>query len=625
MCGILGTVNLPFDDSLLDLIRHRGPDGSGIKAKRVGLHLVTLGHRRLSIIDLSSSGAQPMSTPCGRYTITFNGEIYNYQDLKASLREKVFMGHSDTEVILHCLAQSGILAVQDFNGIFAFGLLDQEHGKLYLARDPFGIKPLYYRAAPGSFAFSSEIRTLRALADDPVDADAVTELLRLRYLPAPDTLFKNIRKVRPGHVLEVDLWSPQLPVREYPFAVRAPQDIAETRQQAVEHYGALVEQAVRRQLLADVEVGVLLSGGVDSALVARYAQAGAPYRMKAFTVGFNERDDADEIADAAENAQALGLEHHFVRIGFTDFVELMPRITAMVEEPLATTSVVPMFYLSQLAAQHVKVVLSGQGVDEAMGGYRRYQAERLRPFVPRMAASLSAQAARFLGIQDGTLLRGLDSVAETSDVSRFLAAYTVFSPHQIQNLTGRDETLAAGRISYFFKLLRCDQQKHAAVRMMSLDLRMSLADDLLLYTDKITMHHSIECRVPLLDLDLVRYVESLPCRYRLGLLRGKVLHKQFASRVLGRRIAHRRKKGFLSPTRRWFENAPVIREILLNPRSRFASQFDLRSVEKIIAEHGSGVNRERHLFLLFGLYYWLEDAFGARPALARPAGGAAGR
>ena len=610
MCGILGSINLPFDEQVLDLIRHRGPDDSSLDKFAVGPNRVTLGHRRLSIVDLSPAGHQPMWTPSGKQAIIFNGEIYNHLDLRGKISQEQFRGHSDTETILQYMARLGIRTVREFNGIFALGFVDVQNGKLFLARDPFGIKPLYYWADSGRFVFASEIRPIRKLVDDSVDPLNLAELLRLRYLPSPDTLFRNIRKVRPGHIVEVNLRDPQLRMREYPFLEPGSAESTDrkTRAEAVEKYGVLLEQAVNRQLMSDVEVGVFLSGGIDSALVARFGQEHAPYRMKAFTVGFSEQHETDEIKDASETAAVVGLDHHTVRIGFEDFVETIPRITAIVEEPLATTSVVPMFHLSALASQHVKVVLSGQGADEALGGYGRYQAELLRRFVPDLAVPPLRAAARLTGARNDTLLRGLESIGEPDDVRRFLRVYSVFNPGEIEGLIGYKENRAVERIRYFFDLLRCSTRRRSAERMMSLDLRLNLADDLLLYTDKITMHHSIECRVPLLDLDLVRFIESLPGRYRLGLGRGKVVHKEFARRVLPDSIINRKKKGFLSPTKTWFRRQQdPIRSLLLDRSSRFSSYFDRRGVNRVLDEHSNGFNRERQIFLLLGVYYWMAE------------------
>ena len=231
-----------------------------------------------------------------------------------------------------------------------------------------------------------------------------------------------------------------------------------------------------------------------------------------------------------------------------------------------------------------------------------------------------------MGVRNDAVLRALDSIGEADDVCRFEAIYGVFNRTQISRMIGHDATRATERIRYFFELLQCSRQARSAERMMSLDLRMNLADDLLLYTDKITMHHSIECRVPLLDLDLVRFVESLPCRYRLGIGRGKVLHKQFARRVLPASVVNRKKNGFRTPAGNWFKETKLIADILLDRQSRFSSYFDLAEVETILKEHAAGMNRERHIFLLLSVYYWITEclapeadrvAVGARPPYER--------
>ena len=606
MCGILGTVNIPFDESVLNLLQHRGPDDAGLSADRVGAHTVRLGHRRLSILDLSPAGHQPMWTRCGRFGIVFNGEIYNHGDLRTPRIQ--YAGHSDTETVLHHLAENGPDAARDLNGIFAIALLDTQSEKLFLLRDPFGVKPLYYSAGPAAFSFSSELRPLRKLVGDDLDLDSLAELLRLRYLPAPDTLHRNICKLRPGHILEVRLSGAALKYRTYPFALR--QQTPEPKLNAAPEYQRLVDQAVRRQLLSDVEVGMLLSGGVDSALIATIARRHSGYRMKAFTVGFEGDSPADEITDARETAAAADMEHHEVRIGRRQFFDLLPVITSVVEEPLATTSVVPMYALAGLAASHVKVVLSGQGADEAMGGYRRYRGEVIRELLPTPALALLRNAAMFFAAKSEAVQRGGDSLGIRDDVQRFESVYGVFSPDEIQRLIGYAPGRAAERIRYFFDTLGCRLQAQSVERMMTLDLRMNLADDLLLYTDKITMRHSLECRVPFLDLDLVRFVEALPRRHRVGVFRGKILHKKVAGRVLPRSIVARPKKGFLSPTAEWFRQSPATRDILLSRTSRFSSVFDLDAVETLLNQHSAGMNRERHIFLLLGIHHWLERCHG---------------
>lgn len=607
MCGILGTVNLPFDEPTLELIRHRGPDGRGMLDLQVAAHRVMLGHRRLAIVDLSPAGDQPMRTPCQQYSLVYNGEVYNHRELRQGLADVSFRGHSDTETILEAISRHGIGAVRRFNGIFSLGLVDSVEKRLFLARDPFGVKPLYYWHQNRAFVFSSELRPILRLVRDTLAEESLSELLRLRYLPSPDTLFRNIKKVRPGHLVEVDLAGEELSVAEAPYLDSRPSRLELSYAEALEEYGRLFEKAVQRQLMADVEVGVLLSGGVDSALVASMAQKRSGHRLKAFTVGFTDGDETDEIEDAAETARQLGLDHRVTRIGFDDFLGTIRKCVSIVEEPLATTSLIPMYYLSELAAAEVKVVLTGQGADEPLGGYGRYQGELCKDYLPAPFFSLARPVARWAGVKNERIVRGLSSLGERSDPRRFLSAYSVFSDDEICRLTGNRDRRSIEKIHYFYDLLECEKQRHSVERMMSVDLRMNLADDLLLYTDKITMHHSLECRVPVLDLDLVRFVECLPAGYRVKLGHSKVIHKDFARSVLPEAIVHRKKRGFQSPTNGWFREGNALREILLDKSSRFSSVFDLAEVDRVIAQHERGYNRERHLFLLLSISCWMGE------------------
>lgn len=607
MCGILGAINRSFDETVLNLIQKRGPDGSGISTVSAGDHQLTLGHRRLAILDLSPAGQQPMWTPCGQFCIVFNGEIYNHVELRKQVAGVDFRGHSDTETILHDIANRGIRAVRDFNGIFAFGLIDLVNLKLYLARDPFGVKPLYYAIQDNSIVFSSEIKPILSLVKDAPDVTNLASLLHIRYLPAPCTLFKNIKKIRPGHIVEIDLAQPSISLKEYPYIAASSTENTLPFAEAIEHYGELLEQAVNRQLLSDVEVGVLLSGGVDSALVAALAGRNASYRMKAFTVGFADDDDADETAEARETSNLLGMEYFETRITFRDFLDNIRTCTEIVEEPLATTSMIPMHFLSKLAGKSVKVVLSGQGADESLGGYGRYRGELIRNLFPGAPFDLLYKIVREGGFHNEQILRGLRTFGRKDDIGRFISAYTVFEEDDIYALIGERDQKSPGLLRYFYELLNCPKMRTSVERMMSLDLRMNLSDDLLLYTDKITMHHSLECRVPMLDMELVRFIESLPVAYRVGLRNGKIIHKKFSTKVLPEKIVNRKKKGFASPTKSWFKNGNILRDIFCDSSSKFASYFDVRVVNRIITEHENGFNRERHLFLLLSIFFWLAE------------------
>jgi asparagine synthase (glutamine-hydrolysing) len=611
MCGVLGGVNVEIGMDLLDQIYHRGPDGQGLLLCESGPHQVTLGHRRLAIVDLSAAGYQPMSTTDKQHHIVFNGEIYNHQDLRAEISGVEFRGHSDTETLLELLADSGVAALEKLNGIFGFVFLDQVRRKLYLVRDPFGVKPLYYAVDGNRVCFASEIRPLLSLHPAGIDLDSLATLLRLRFTPSPATLFAGIRRVRPGHVVIIDLKDEILGVEELSY-LSAPSQAGAggvSFADSVTNYGGCFERAVKRQLMSDVEVGVLLSGGVDSALVAAIAQKHSAYSLKAFTVGFDDVDDAaDETRDAAETAAYLGMEHLTARMGFDDFFETLQECIGIVEEPLATTSIVPMHYLSKLAGSHVKVVMSGQGADELLGGYGRYQIELYQQYIPWWLAKIGVSLTGAAGIRNERLLRGLQALASRDELTRFLT-YEVFSMAEIKRLTGRDERQAEDLLQYFYQLLDCEHMLSSIERILSLELRANLPDDLLLYTDKLTMRQSLECRVPMLDTELVALIEGMPCQHRVARGRSKIVHKAFAEQVLPDNIIHRTKKGFLSPTKAWFKDSDRLRSILLDRSSSFSSYFDNDEVARVIDEHRQGYNRERHIFLLLSLKFWIDEFF----------------
>lgn len=618
MCGIIGSINSPFDLSALKLIEHRGPDASEIENFEVGEHQIGLGLVRLAILELTEAGKQPMISSCGKFAISFNGEIYNHLDLREKLKEIEFKGRSDTESILYYLMKFGIDSVSDFNGIFGFTFLDIENKKLYLARDPFGVKPVYYLRDDEDFIFSSEIRPVKELQKNPTpDLQNLSTLLRLRYLPSPLTLHENIHKLKPGHYIEVDLASKKLLYSEKYFPKKTSSPKNSPKMKSLEGYGFYLENAVKRQLMADVEVGVLLSGGVDSALVAAIAQKNYSGKLKAFTIGFEGVHEEDEIQAAAETAEILGLEHFSKKISFDNFLSIFKETTRIIEEPLATTSVIPMYYLSQLASEHVKVVLTGQGADEPLGGYQRYQGELISGKIPRGLIRSSKNIVSQIGVKNERILRSANALGEKNDVQRFLNVYSIFNQNEIQQLLNVKEEKAFDLISYFYNILNCSNKKTSVERMMAIDLRMNLADDLLLYTDKITMNFSLECRVPMLDTELVRFMESLPAKEKLAFRKTKIIHKEYAKKVLPARIINRKKYAFQSPTKIWFKNYnDQIRELLLNP-GIFTEIFNVEGIHKVLDDHLKGYNREKQIFLLLSIYYWLQENEPAKTRLKK--------
>ncbi len=604
MCGILGSINQPFDNLILNLIKHRGVDDSEILDLIIGKNKITLGFRRLSIQDLSNAGHQPMYSARKKFIIIFNGEIYNHFDLRKKLKDIKFQGHSDTETIVNYIAKYGIKSIKDFNGIFGFSLIDVKKQKLYLVRDRYGVKPIYYYQNNQNFIYSSEIRPIKKIITTHINKDNIATLLKLRYNPAPTTLYDNIYKLRAGHILEYDLKTNSMDISSFISPIKIDKNISFN--DALKKYGELFEKAIKKQLLADVEIGVFLSGGIDSALVAYFAQKNSNKPIKTFTIGFEENDDSDETKEARESAKILGTEHYEIKIIDNQFEEIFAKCIDIVEEPLGTTSIIPMYFLNELASKYVKVVLTGQGADEPLAGYNKYQGEALVNKIPSFIFN-SLKPLSML-IKNESIYRAINSLGEKDIIKRFELIYSLFSQEEIQRLLKVEEFQSSELINYFYQLLE-GKDKDSTNAMMSNDMRMNLCDDLLLYTDKISMNFSIEARVPILDNDLIDFIESLPLEYKLQGKEGKYIHKKFAESVLPKEIIYREKKGFKSPTEKWFkgEKGLKYKKILTTPNSQFSKFFNLQEVAIIFDTHLKGKkNMEKQLFTLISLYHWLE-------------------
>lgn len=607
MCGILGSVNVKIDNNLLDTIKHRGPDRQAIVHDSTENYDVYLAHTRLSIVDLSDAGNQPMTSECGNYGLLFNGEIYNHLELRTELKFKHFKGHSDTETLLYLLMEQGTGAIEKLNGIFGFAFYDKKKGEIILARDSFGVKPVYFYQKNNRLLFSSEIRPIRRIINEGLDRTALGLLLNLRYLPSPYTLYKDIYKVRPGHFFVFKLKGKSIECKVESYLKRAPEKINIPFGQAVELYGEKLSKAVDRQLMGDVEMGMLLSGGIDSAVIAGIATKKYTGKMKAFTVGFDSKYKVNETQLAAETAEYFGMDHHMVSMDASDFFETFTECARIVEEPLATTSFIPMYYLSKKASEYVKVVLTGQGADEPLGGYGRYQGEILCNRYPSMVFQVMNHLVRWSGCKKESLIRGARSLSIKNDVRRFMNEYSLFTTEEVKRMTGMNiERESLNLIDYFYSL--CTNQCQTSVdKMMGIDLRMDLADDLLLYTDKVTMNFALECRVPMLDLELTDYLQSLPTEYKVRRGSTKIVHKEFAKKMLPQSIINRPKFGFQSPTDIWFsEKADFIESTMLNGKlPEYISRNELKNV---VEKHKKGYNMEKQIFLLLSINEWLEDS-----------------
>jgi len=612
MCGILGDVSTtsPRDlstDKLKQILGHRGPDGGGLlRDQHFGHHLL-LGHRRLSILDISSAGAQPMSSHDGRWVVVYNGEIYNHKELRKVISIS-FQSSCDTETLVEAISKWGFSStLARLNGIFAFAAFDRVEGKLWLARDASGIKPLYHKLNDNGISFASEIRALSAVTDidGMIDQNALEQFLSYRYVPSPLTLWKGVSRLSPGHMACYNLNNKKFISRpfEYPHSIQ----FRGTMKDATDIYGSLLSKAVERQLMSDVPLGILLSGGIDSAMVAALAvRAGA--RPLAYTVGFGGEYPECEIADAQHTAHTLGLEHRTVSINSASAWNGLFSALESTEEPLGTTSLIPMWSLCELAGRDVKVVLSGQGSDELWGGYRRYQGELIGNLIPRSAVwGILASLTERLGPRAEVLARALRGLTTAEPSAHLAQIYALFSDKELRNLgqnVNPESQLAP--LKYWLSQTKSFRQSDMTSKMMSLDLRMNLSDDLLLYSDKISMAHSIEARFPLLDLEVVSFVESLPRHMRVALLRPKRAHRKAAQHLLPQTIIDRPKLGFQVPFGAWIRSQwrEEVGSLLLDNRS-LGQLVDIKGVETIWNQHlMKKRDRSRQLFALLALSVW---------------------
>lgn len=612
MCGILGQIaeKITADVSgLSKCLAHRGPDDHGGIVLSIKGKTAWLGHTRLSILDLSSAGHQPMQSQSGRWWLAYNGEIYNHVDVRSKLNCS-FNGRSDTETLVEAIDRYGILeALSLLNGMFAFAAADVKEGKLYLVRDPFGIKPLYYVNSECRIAFASEVRALKAMhaIDAEMDQAALDTFLTLRYVPSPRTLWKDVQRLPAGHLLTYDIATGRNDLQYYirPTLERFKGSLED----ATLEYKEVLSGAIRRQLLSDVPVGVLLSGGIDSALVAAISKD-CGKDLKCYTVGFGNNYPDCEIADAAHTAKLLKLEHQVVEVTASGLLPVIPDIIEAIEEPIGTTSVLPMWYLVKRAKEDVTVVLTGQGSDEPWGGYPRYQMELLRKLMAPWLLLPFKHLERFWLAMPEMLERGLRSLPIEKEALRFQEAAALFSAEQRERLTGRrGDGGAVEQVGYWLKWIG-HAKRSAAEKMMSVDMHMNLADDLLLYSDKISMAVSLEARVPMLDLEVVQFIESLPLNYRARLWKTKIVHKRMAESYLPTEIVHRPKKKFQipfgvwsrGPWREWLES------VLLDCGPVRYGKLDHAEVKRIWQQHlKSRPDRGRQIFSLVALSIWWDQ------------------
>jgi asparagine synthase (glutamine-hydrolysing) len=603
MCGIVGFYNhkSKIDEAKLlhacKLIQHRGPDASNIYVDQE----VGLGHQRLSIIDLSDAANQPMSDPSGQVILIYNGEIYNFRDLRRELlaRGHTFHTSGDTEVLLHMYMEYGEKCLSYLQGMFAFAIWDKRRRLLLLARDRLGIKPLYYRMSEDAFSFASEIKALLALDAAPrrVDRQALHDYLTFRYTISPHTLFHGIQKLPPAHSLlftEVGIrltryWAPD-------YQKTAPMSEGEW----IEALRQQFSNAVTSHLVSDVPVGVLLSGGLDSSVVAAVMQAGLTKPIKTFSVAFAEGGVYDERPFARKMAQHLGTDHHEICITAQDFIDALPAYIWHMDEPVADPASIPLYYVSQLARRHVTVVLSGEGSDELLAGYAFWSQfkgyERLKLFkkIPALVRE--------------TLIRSLNANLFCSDrlekylqLSRHpLSGYGSMVPYYQDNVLNEAEKQQLyckdflGLLAFEDSTDKVRAAYHSAEafefldQMLFVSMTQWLPEDLLVKADKMTMAHSLELRVPFLDHVLVDFITRMPTDLKVR-KHGKehvvkyALKRAFAD-IVPREILEREKLGFAVPYAKWFkyEMRDMLYDVLLCKAGRESGILHPPEVERLL-------------------------------------------
>ena len=618
MCGICGQYNFgsqaPVQRRDVELmarsIIHRGPDDDGYYISGP----LGFGFRRLSIIDLSG-GHQPMSDQEESVWVVFNGEIYNFPELRRELEAfgHVFRTNSDTEVIIHGYKQWGDEVLNRLNGMFGLAIWDVRKKRLVVARDAFGIKLIYYRLDGDRLYFGSEMRAVRATMADKAEIDPVSLnlFLRNRFTPSPYTIIKGIRKLAPGTKLtvqdgtcEVSRWYRFKPV---PFAPTKSPD--EAREELLELYKA----AIRRQLISDVPVGLLLSGGLDSGLLLALMNLNGS-SWPTYTVGYGSSFADDELADAAETARILGAKHSSITITKSIFEEALPHIVASLEEPIAASSIVPMYFVCQRARQDVKVALVGQGPDELFGGYKRHLGVRYGALWARLPAWVRGPISSGVAAlpRNEMLKRGVQSLAITDRMRRYQNVLSLLPGSQVAGLfqDGLLDPASGDSIPEGWEELgELMTETDELGGLQFLEVRSTLPDELLMYADKLSMAHGLELRVPYVDKEIVEYVERLPANLKVRNGSRKWLHRQVCRAFLPDPILRRPKRGFaVNVVDDWFRGTfdGKMPETVLDSGSKIYQYLRPAPVQELFKQHASG-RQDNHkvLFSLVLFEHWL--------------------
>ena len=633
MCAICGIINFHEGDlvsradieAMTESLVHRGPDDDGYFVEgRAGL-----GFRRLSIIDIAG-GKQPIFNEDESAAIVFNGEIYNYRDLASELTAAghVFKTRSDTETILHAWEEYGKDCVQRLRGMFAFAIWDRAKRRLFVARDRMGIKPLYYYRNERCFAFASEIKALLEIPGVPteVDPEAFDEYLSLRYVPGPRTMFRNIFRLQPGHTLTLD--SSGIHTRQY-WDVAFSEPEGRLQEDQVERFRQLLDESVRLRMIAEVPIGVLLSGGLDSsAILATMSKVTEPGGLKTFSVGYESPgaggEDANEFEYARLAAGAFGAEHREYRLTASEFQDFLPDMIWHLDEPMADPSCIPLYFISRLAREHVTVALSGEGADEILAGYGIYPRMLALDRINRSLPGLDQMAPWLARVTPSRALRNYVRMSGQPLESRYRGVCRGLNSESKNQLIGRE------RIRESEKQLHAVFGQHFSAagdasvlnKMLYVDAKVWLPDDLLNKADKMTMATGLELRVPFLDHKLVEFAATLPHSAKLGGKGGKTILRKAMRGLLPDTIIDRPKKGFPVPISQWLRGPlrSFVQEHLLAQDAACNLFADRGAIKQIVDEHIQGrSDRSQDIWTLLVFEFWHRQFVGNRVQRKRAA------
>jgi asparagine synthase (glutamine-hydrolysing) len=629
MCGISGVIGLAdraVITAMTDVQAHRGPDDAGIVV--LDDHSVALGHRRLSIIDLSSAGHQPMANADKTLWITFNGEIYNYRDIRKQLIASGyrFRSESDTEVLLAAYEAWGERCLDKLNGMFAFVIYDCKRRRLFAARDRLGVKPFYYYHNSGIFVFASEIKAILVCPSVKKRPDYKALCTPARYQIPPYTGFENILKLPPAHYLIYE--NGKLTLSRY-WDLVIQERIGKDDEEVIAQLDELIRDTVRLQMIADVPVGVFLSGGLDSSLISALMRLNTDQDLHAFTIRFSETDQKhermpDDSFYAKEVARRLGLKYHVFEIK-PDVEELLPKLIWHLDEPLSDPAAINTYLMSRAAREEgIVVLLNGMGADEIFGGYRKHfaclQAERYQKLVPETLRSIMERA--FEAVPVATASRGFKtlrwakrffSFASLPQLERYLASDLALSKKQYEKLMRcamYDETLYYATQKRFFE----EQNGSFLTKMCVNDTKLFLPEHNLTYTDKATMAAGVESRPPLTDHRIAEYMFSLASHYRIRGTKQKFLLKKVAERYLQHDIVYRPKASFGSPLRSWIRGAltPMVADLLSESNMRTRALYDPGAVSQLVERDRKGLeDNSMVIWTILTTELWFRMNFGS--------------